>query len=472
MRTSSWRRVSAAVAFSALATVVVGCGSSDSDGAKDTGSSGGGEESALEAIRVPQDFKTIQEAVDSAESGDLILIDEGTYEEAVDVTTADITLRGVDRNKVILDGGFELENGVRILDADGVVVENMTARNYLSNGFFWTGSDRYRGSYLTAYRNGDYGIYAFDAYHGQFDNSLGSGSPDAGFYIGECFTCDAVIDNVISEHNGLGYSGTNSGGDLYIINSTFRYNRAGIVPNSGSYELCYPGRRNTIVGNTVYDNNNNDAPAIDVALLAQGNGILVAGSVENVVDRNLVFDHDRTGIAAVPFPEEDSNDRAPDASEWDAECEETRDDEIPAEDADPGLVLWHPFGNSFSGNVVEGSGVADLANATLEGDGITVEGLGNCFSDNTFTSSAPVDLEELAPCEGDGSGGDWSNGALDLVPLIAEQAPKPPKDTYTKTPVPDDQENMPNALTAPAEKFEGPAKPDVAAIEVPKKPAA
>ena len=60
---------------------------------------------------------------------------------------------------MILDGEFKLENGIRVLDTDGVVVENMTARNYMSNGFYWTGSDRYRGSYLTAYRNGDYGIY-------------------------------------------------------------------------------------------------------------------------------------------------------------------------------------------------------------------------------------------------------------------------------------------------------------------------
>ena len=141
-------------------------------------------------------------------------------------------------------------------------------------------------------------------------------------------------------------------------------------------------------------------------------------------------------------------------------------------DADPGLVLWHPTGNSFRDNVVSDSGLADLGSATLEGDGVTVEGLGNCFSGNTFTSSAPEDIEGLAPCEGDGNGGDWSKGALDLVPLIAEQAPKPPEDTYTKTPVPEDQENMPDALTAPAKKFEGPAKPDVDAIKVPEKPAA
>lgn len=463
-----WSALRALIAFAALTTVVVGCSGSDSAGGGST-SAASKTGTVAGALRVPQDFKTIQKAVDSAKAGDLILIDEGTYNEAVDVTTADVTIRGIDRNKVILDGKFKLENGVRVLDTDGVVVENMTAKNYLSNGFFWTGSDRYRGSYLTAYHNGDYGIYAFDAYHGQLDHSLGSGSPDAGFYIGECYKCDAVIDTVVSENNGLGYSGTNSGGDLYIINSTFRKNRAGIVPNAGSYELCYPGRRNTIVGNTVYDNNNNKAPAISDALLAQGNGILLAGSVDNIVERNLVFDHDRTGIANVPYPEADANDVPPPKSEWDTPCAETRDKKIPAADANPGTVLWHPYDNSIRDNVVETSGLADLVSATLEDKTVTVEGLGNCFSGNTFTSSAPENIETLSPCEGTGTG-DWSKGAFDLVPLIADQAPAPPKNTYRTTPEAGDQESMPNAATAPAVKFLGPKKPDIASIKVPAKP--
>src|SRR5690606_11899956 len=149
-----------------------------------------------------------------------------------------------------------------------------------------------------------------------------SGSPDAGFYIGECYPCNAVVDNVISEYNGLGYSGTNAGGDLYIINSTFRHNRAGIVPNSGAYELCHPGRESTIVGNVVHDNNNLDAPAISVALLAHGNGILLGGAINSTVERNLVYTHDRAGIAAVPFPEEDAVDVPPPAEDHDRPCEE------------------------------------------------------------------------------------------------------------------------------------------------------
>ena len=471
------RSLAATLAIAALSFATAACGDGGS-GDTDGGAAPEGTEAEVSAaagsvdgaLRVPQDYKTIQAAVDAAKAGDLVLVDEGTYREAVDVTTPDVTIRGVDRNKVILDGGYRLENGVRILDTDGVVVENMTAHSYTSNGFFWTGSDRYRGSYLTAYHNGDYGIYAFDAYHGQLDHSLGSGSPDAGFYIGECYKCDAVIDTVVSEHNGLGYSGTNSGGDLYIINSTFRENRAGIVPNSGSYELCYPGRRTTIVGNLVHDNNNDDAPAIDVALLAQGNGILMAGGVDNVVERNRVFGHDRTGIAAVPFPEEDANDVPPPREEWDIPCEQVRDKPIPEEDADPGLVLWHPRENHVVDNVVEGSGLADLVTATLEDDEVTLESLHNCFSGNTFSTSAPEDLETIAPCEGEG-GGDFTKGAFDLIPLIADQAPAPPKDAYRNTPEPGEQENMPEAATAPAERFTAPAKPDVEAITVPDRPA-
>src|SRR5918996_1030508 len=140
-----------------------------------------------------------------------------------------------------------------------------------------TAVEGYRGSYLTTYRIGDYGIYAFDSVQGLLEHSYTSGSPDAGVYIGQCYPCDAVIDDIVSEYNGLGYSGTNSGGDLYIVNSTFRFNRAGIVPNSGSYELCYPERETTIVGNRVYSNNNPDTPAIGSALDAMGNGILSAG---------------------------------------------------------------------------------------------------------------------------------------------------------------------------------------------------
>jgi hypothetical protein len=455
-----------ALLLACVLVLAAACGGDDDTAGDDAENGGGGDAASVEdALRVPDDYDTIQAAVDVAAPGDLILVGPGVYEEAVNVETDELTIRGLDRNEVILDGGFEKDNGIRVVGANGVAIENMTARNYTNNGFFWTGVEGYRGSYLTTYRIGDYGVYAFDSTSGLLEHSYASGSPDAGVYIGQCYPCDAVIDDVVAEYNGLGYSGTNSGGNLLIVNSTFRYNRAGIVPNSGSYELCYPERDTTIVGNTVHSNNQPDTPAIDVALLAMGNGILPAGGVGNTIERNLVYDHDRTGIGLVPFPEEDANDDVPPPEDDDRPCAETLT-EAPADPATlPDLLIWNPRDNRVVGNDVSDSRVADIAVGSLE----DVSQLGNCFADNTFATSAPIDLEALAPCDGEGSGGDWTAGAIDLVALMT--AVQPPSGDYKTTPVPGPQDNMPDADSAPARPATGgPPEIDLDAIEVPERP--
>jgi Right handed beta helix region len=401
-------------------------------------------------LNVPDEYETIQAAVDSAVAGDLVLIAPGTYNEAVNVVTDEIVIRGLEREGVVLDGEFELDNGIRVLGAKGVAVENLTLQNYTDNGVFFTAADGYRASYVTAYRIGDYGVYAFDSVNGQIEHSYGAGSPDAGFYIGQCFPCNAVMDNVLSEHNGLGYSGTNAGGNLAIVNSTFRNNRAGIVPNSGSYELCYPQRDNMIVGNTVYSNNQPDTPAIDVAILAMGNGIIVPGGIGNTIERNLVYDHDRVGIALTPFLEEGPNDDMPTEDEWDVTCAEQREQPLAAEI--PETLLWDSYDNVIRDNDVSDSREADIG---VAGVGSPTGSLRNCWAGNIFTTSRPAVLETIAGCDADSVAPDdaaWTTDELNVLQWLADVESQPPSVDYKIAELPPipDLDDMPDAATAPA----------------------
>jgi Right handed beta helix region len=383
-----------------------------------------GDEASV--IRVPQDKKTIQAAVNAAKPGTLVLVSPGVYEEAVTVRARqrNIVIRGVDRETTILDGEFRddpgRESGFTVL-AHGVAIENITVRNFLTNGFLWQGVDGYRGSYLTAIRNGDYGIYAFDSVNGQFDHSFAQGSPDAGFYIGQCSPCHALIVDVEAEWNGLGYSGTNASIDLVIARSAFHDNRAGIVPNSGSYEELAPEHRNTIVGNHVYNNGNGRTAAIEIAQIATGNGILLAGGNENVVERNLVTGHDAIGIGAVPLPERALRGDVPGAVDFDARDNVVRDNEL-------------------SNNGYDLVSVTSIADAS--------DGGGNCFAGNEYTTSAPPAIEVVLPCDSDAQGFVADIALLSSIFLTE----KPPSVDYKEVdlPAPPALPNFPRARTAKA----------------------
>jgi hypothetical protein len=320
----------------------------------------------------------------------------------------------------------------------------MTARDYTSNGFFWTGVDGYRGSYLSAIRNGDYGIYSFGSTHGQFDHDYGAGSPDAGFYIGQCTKCDAVITDSLSEWNGIGYSGTNAGGNLLVVKSIWRDNRVGIVPNSGTEELNPPQKDATFVGNTVYDNNNAKTAAISIAQLAIGSGILLAGGNDDVVERNLVYGQQLVGIGAIPLPEKVINPDDKKAMNFDAR------------------------GNTVEGNDVSGSGSADLALVTSIDN--AKDAGGNCFSGNHFSTSLPAHLEQLVPC-GKAASPAFTTDLAKFVQLLT--ATKPGDNDYKTVvlPAPPALPDMANPKTAPAYPAnEGvPMTVDIAAITLPTK---
>jgi plastocyanin len=363
-----------------------------------------------ETVSVPSDVPTIQEAVDSVPPDSLVLVEPGVYEEAVVITTDNLVLRGLDRDETVLDGGGTLANGVLVL-SDGVAVENMTARDYRVNGFFWNGVTGFRGSYLTAIDNDLYGVYAFASRRGIFEHSYAVGSTDSGFYVGQCDPCDTLVTDVVAEGNQLGFSGVNASVGLSIVNSVWRGNRAGIVIGSLDSEDLAPQHDAVVAGNRVDGTGAESAQRRSDGFLdlLYGLGIAVVGGLDDDVTANRVTNSPRAGIAVAPNPALQVN-------------------------------FWPAEGNRVTGNAVAGSAMYDLALVAVPDAGE------NCFIGNEFASSTPAAVEAAVPCDAVGTG-DVTTGALDLGAYLELEAPPAPPSRASVVPP---QPELPNARRAPA----------------------
>jgi Right handed beta helix region len=406
----------------------IACGSD----AADDGSAASGR-----VLRVPADAATIGEAVAKAKPGDLVLVAPGIYRESVHITVDGLVLRGEERNTVILDGGDELSNGVRV-EADGVAIENLTVHHYTQNGVLFNGAveadgsvdaaaiygtgDKmlvgYRASYVTAYDNGLYGIYAFAAREGRIEHSLVSGHPDSGLYVGQCKPCNVVIDDVIAERNAIGYYGTNASGGVFVVNSLFAHNRLGLTPNSQDMEKLAPQTETVIAANRVLDNDDPATPPIPKGFF--GGGIAIGGGNKNVVTKNLVSGHDGFGIGVL------------------------------------GVATFPAENNEIRGNRLVSNAI-DLYYAPLDLQRPSTSG--NCFSGNEHTTSAPASIESLMPCPG-------VAGAITVTPRALP--PAPPGVDYRSIPAPAAQPTMPAATTAPGVPARNVFAPvDIAALVIP-----
>jgi hypothetical protein len=268
-------------------------------------------------------YKSIAVGTSHAQNGDWVLVWPGYYREAVTLQpTASLTsglhIRGLNRNGVVLDGAKSSGSGIWVHGVDNTWVENMTAQHYKtgsSNGFYWTGVDGYWGNYLTAYDNGDYGVYAYDSTSSgkvpsTFAFVYGSWNADSGIYVGGCRDCNAVVTNSRAYKNAIGYSGTNAGGELYLMNSEWDHNGAGLVPNTLTSEPDPPQQGTNIVGNYIHDNNDNDVPGSKTctpvpgapcapgltALAPLGVGVDIAGGWDNVIRNNVIANQKHAGV--------------------------------------------------------------------------------------------------------------------------------------------------------------------------------
>jgi hypothetical protein len=311
-------------------------------------------------------YKTVQAAVDAAQPGDWVLIWPGVYHEksakwptaGVWIQTPRIHIRGLNRNRVIIDGSNgsarhpcpsspKLQDynhgigrdGIVVWKASGVTIQNLTVCDYLSgsgghgNEIWWNGGDGsgkigihgYRGSYLTAtsmYHPANihapnlpqYGIFVSNSHRGAITRSYASNMADAAYYVGACQrVCDATLAFDRGSNSALGYSGTNAGGRLVIRNSVFDHNRTGLAPNSLNNDDSPPPQDGRCPGsqtascmfiehNLIIDNNNANVPTSGLEP-AVGTGIEISGGSYDTIRGNRIVHQGAWGVVIHDYPD-------------------------------------------------------------------------------------------------------------------------------------------------------------------------
>ncbi len=317
-------------------------------------------------------YESIQAAVDAARPRDWILVGPGDYKTTssrapagrsdtaagVLITTPQVYLRGMNRKTVIVDGtksgpacsrakrdqnfgphgkgGARGLNGIVVWKAADVWVQNLTACNFLSgkgdagNEIWWNGGDGsgkigghgYYGSYLTAtstfYEPNDtpaqYGIFSSNWTGGTWSQTYASNFSDSGYYIGACQQrCHQTISRAHAEFNALGYSGTNSGGQLVIEKSEFNDNQDGFdtdsengdapspqngaCPNTRISPITHTHSCWVLMDNYIHDNNNRSAPEVGQAgSTPLGVGVSLSGARNDTVMHNRIVRNDAWGV--------------------------------------------------------------------------------------------------------------------------------------------------------------------------------
>lgn len=393
-------------------------------------------------LRVPSQFPSIQKAVDAARSGDMVLVSSGVYRESITMRTPRVVLRGIDRSSVVVDGEFERTNGITVTAAASVV-ENLTVRNHLANGLLFTGvTDEklqgagaggegydpldtakfpplrgFRASYVTAYNNALYGIYAFDARDGVIEHSYGSGHSDSGIYVGQCKPCNTVVRNNLAEHNAVGIEVTNASKDLYFLGNISRHNRVGMTVLSNNLEALGPQQHAIFVGNTISDNNDSFSP--EQADGGFGIGVGISGGTHNHFERNRL---ENNRAAAFVLRDEQG---------------------------------YPALGNRIQGNAVgKGQlGLAMLAARTGR----------NCYVDNGRVPTSPFPVPRgMANCPG-------KDAALRVPGRLSVLGAIPPGVPFRDVPAPPEQPGMRHAARATVRPaLDLPGRVDLAEYQLPK----
>ena len=307
---------------------------------------------------------------------------------------------------VLLQGDRIKNDVLRIDRANGVYLTNFSAEQGAFNDIDLVEVDGFAINNVIARYAQNYGVLSFTATHGLYDHVTAYGNGDSGIYPGStmkgchvdpnqygtceasgCGTSQIEIRNSDSYGNTLGYSGT-AGNSTYVHDTSFHDNASGLATDSfasghpGMPQECFNWQRNQI-----YSNNNNVFAADRQAYCGQtpfakrpremvcpqfqtavGTGVVMGGANRDLLKNNFIYDNWRQGVLLLSVP----------AS--------IRGDNDPSHQQDTSN------GNQFMDNVMGTSpgGIPMRNGLDFKWDG---GGKGNCWGGNKMASSSdPVIL--------------------------------------------------------------------------------
>jgi len=327
---------------------------------------------------------TIQDAENAANPGDTIFVPPGIYRETVHVNKDDLTIVG-SREAIIDASGFAngIQVGADILFSVGpkgipvcptVAVKTfkligLTIRNATQNGVFLSGVDTYtilRGRFID---NGDYGVFPSCSNNGQIGFNYVTGGVDTCIYIGN----DVGANITGNQATGctVGIQIVNSS-DLQLTENVVTGNTTGILAIVDPLNPLTSTNNVLIESNSVLSNNlPNRASEPALARIPVGTGILNVGSDNMRILNNKIEGNNTLGVAITQNPLASQDPRI-----------------------DP-----NPDGNEVRQNVVLDNGMQPTQN--LPGADLFYDrsGKDNCFSNNTFKTAIPTDIETQFPCQ-------------------------------------------------------------------------